>query len=61
MKRYSIVVRETGREHERELCQVDANPEAVCEAARKKTFLGMVGDRKVKIPAYEHVYAKENV
>lgn len=60
MKRYSIMVREVGRDHERELCQVDRNPEAIADAAKKKTILVDRGDKKVKIGAYEHVHVIEN-
>jgi hypothetical protein len=37
MKRYSIMVREVGSDHEVELCQVDRNPKAIAEALGQKT------------------------
>lgn len=61
MKHFTIMVRETGRNHERELCSVDSNPEAIVEAAKTKVMAVEQGGRKVKIPAYEHVYFKDNL
>jgi hypothetical protein len=60
MKRYRIVVREHGSDHDVELIQVDNNPQAVADGLRKKTLtmktsLFEKGKRSVKVPKYNSV------
>jgi hypothetical protein len=59
-RKYSIMVRENGADHERELAQVDSNPQAIVEAARELTRPVNEGGRKFRINRYEHVYALDN-
>lgn len=54
-KRYSIMVRESGADHETELCQVDNNPNAMVACARTKTFVG-----KARVPRYENIRVIDN-
>ena len=56
MKRYSIMARPYGADHEVEICQCDSHPEELAEGVRLKRIMMQVGDRKVPIGKYEHVY-----
>ena len=60
MKRYSILVREIGARCAIELCQCDANPEAIVAGAKKKSLRMTVGNRKVDVPKYDHVSFRDN-
>jgi hypothetical protein len=56
MKRYSILVVEFNSDKETELCQVDANPKAVAQAA-----LGMwLGKGKNRVSRYRAVRIRDN-
>jgi hypothetical protein len=64
-KRYSIVVREYGSDHNVELMQVDSNPQAVVAGLHKKTLtirksILDPGKRATKIPKYTFVGIVEN-
>jgi len=64
VKKYTIMVREAGADHEVEFCQCDSNPGAIVEAAQQKYRLvdgGISSSRKIRVPKYEHVYFRENV
>jgi hypothetical protein len=55
MKRYSIMVRETGSDHEVELCQVDRNPKDVADAVAKKMLRQRNGDRQFCVQKYDWI------
>jgi hypothetical protein len=64
-KRYSIMVREFGSDHDIELMQVDSNPQAVIDGLRKKTLtisrsIFEPGKRKNRIPKYTYLQVIEN-
>ena len=61
-KRYSIMVRQYLSDKETELCQCNANPEAVAEGARAKFLLisGGLSTRRIRVPKYEHVWIRDN-
>jgi hypothetical protein len=65
MKRYSILAREYGSNHEVELCQVDANADEVARALEAKTLRVFVtgkrgATRKSSVPKYTNVRIVEN-
>jgi hypothetical protein len=55
MKRYSIMVVESGSDHEIELCQVDNNPRAIADAASAKRIAG-----RHRLSKYSSVRVQEN-
>ena len=57
MKRYSIMVVQSGSTRELELCQVDNDPQAVAQAAAEKTLriYGSAGGRMVHVAKYTSV------
>jgi hypothetical protein len=60
MKRYSIMARPSGQDHEIEICQVDTNPQEIVVGAQKKTLRQWTGERWAFVPRYDHVYFKDN-
>lgn len=64
-KRYSIMVREYGSDHDVELMQVDNNPGEITKGLKKKTLtirrsLFEPGKRVVKIPKYDSIQVIDN-
>ena len=65
MKRYSIIVREYGSDHDVELMQLDSNPGEVVKGLQKKTLMIKKsifegGKRKSKIAKYSYIHVREN-
>jgi hypothetical protein len=58
-KRYSIIVREYGSDHNVELMQVDSNPDAVVAGLHKK-MLNIKAGKKSKMPKYTFVQVIDN-
>jgi hypothetical protein len=52
MKRYSIMVKEEGSDHEVELCQVNSSPKSIADALSRKTLRTSSEDRQYRIPKY---------
>jgi hypothetical protein len=64
-KRYSIMVREYGSDHDVELMQVDSNPQAIIDGLHKKTLtihrsIFEKGKRSVKLPKYTFIQVVDN-
>jgi hypothetical protein len=60
MKRYSIVVRETGSTHETVLCQCDSNPKAIAEALKQKMLRQRSGEYEFRIQRYDWIRIIDN-
>jgi hypothetical protein len=60
MKRYSIVVRETGSTHETVLCQCDSNPKAIAEALKQKMLRQRNGGFEFRIQRYDWIRIVDN-
>lgn len=67
MKRYSIVGRMHGSDHDTEIVQVDSNPEAMRAALNQKTltikhsiFLSKGGGKKTKVQKYSWLRIIDN-
>jgi hypothetical protein len=64
-KRFSIMVREYGSDHDIELMQVDSNPQAILDGLRHKTLtirhsVFQAGKRQSKVPKYTFLQVVEN-
>jgi hypothetical protein len=60
MKRYSIIVREDGSDHEVELCQVGCNPEKIAEAVGKKMLRTSSMGRSYRTQKYNWIRIVDN-
>jgi hypothetical protein len=54
MKKYSIIVREIGSDHEVELCEVDRNPKDIADALSEKMLKTSLGRRR-RIRKYDWI------
>jgi hypothetical protein len=63
-KRYSIMVREHGSDHDVELMQVESNPQAIVAGLHEKTLTAKSsmfrGGRTAKIPKYTFIQIIDN-
>lgn len=62
MKRYTIIVREYGSDHNVELLEVDDNPKDVAAGLAKKllTVKSRDGHRRLKTPRYTYIFTRDN-
>jgi hypothetical protein len=64
-RRYSIMVREYGSDHNVELLQVDTNPQPIVDGLHKKTLtirhsIFEKGKRTTKVPKYSFIQVVDN-
>lgn len=65
MRRYSIMVREYGSDHDVELMQVESNPSEIVKGLRKKSLtikhsIFQAGQRVSKVPKYTNIEVRDN-